>query len=88
MDNKTRSLLEEINLLNAVHDIDHIVSNKADRVVASFAHLLELIDRTYSPVDSQDLTKRLYNAIKTQDPKKFQRGIKKINEERRAKRKE
>jgi predicted metal-dependent peptidase len=81
---KTRSLLEEINLMESAHDLDHVVSNKADRAVAAVTNLLELINESYSDEIAKDLTKRLYNAIKTQDPKKFQRGIRKVNEDRRT----
>lgn len=41
----------------------------------------------YDPEQADELERRLINAIKGQDPSKFVRGVRKISEERRQKRK-
>ena len=37
-------------------------------------------DESYDEAVADDLVKRFVNSIKTADPKKFERGIKKLNE--------
>ena len=39
-----------------------------------------MIYEAYDEATADDLVKRFINSIKTQDPKKFERGIKKLNE--------
>ena len=39
-----------------------------------------MIYESYDEAVADDLVKRFVNSIKTADPKKFERGIKKLNE--------
>lgn len=80
---RTRSILEEISRIDISRDKEHFIEGKADNIIAGTSNLLDLINETYDEETAQDLTKRLLNAIRTQDPKKFQRGIRKVNEDRR-----
>ena len=81
MKKRTKSLLEEIN--NMVHDRDKhlIIESKADHIIASAINLVQLINESYEGEEAADLTKRLYNSIKTHDPRKFKRGIFRIKNE-------
>lgn len=79
---RTRSILEEISRIDVMRDKEHFIESKADNIIAGTENLLNLINETYDEATAQDLTKRLINAIRTQDPKKFQRGIRKVNESR------
>lgn len=80
---RTRSLLEEINRINLHKDKEQFIENKATNIVAGTENLINLINETYDHDTAQDLIKRLLNAIRTHDPKKFQRGIRRVNEDRR-----
>jgi predicted transcriptional regulator len=82
MKKKTRSILEEIRRIDVARDREHFIESKAENLVAGTANLLELINESYDEATASDLTKRLINALRTQDPKKFQRGIRKVNESR------
>ena len=42
---------------------------------------VKAIDENYTQNDAADLKKRLFNAIKTSDPRKFTRGIRRIQNE-------
>ena len=42
-----------------------------------------MINETFDVETAADLNKRLINSIRTKDPRKFQRGIGKINEDSR-----
>lgn len=81
---QTRTILEEISQIDLNRDREHIIESKARNIVASTTNLLALINETYDQETVQDLTKRLINAIRTQDTKKFERGMKKIIESRRV----
>ena len=78
MQRQTRSLLEELNNYADRKDRSYLLESRANNVIASAIHLVEMIDKTYSAEDASDLKKRLFNAIKTSDPRKFTRGIRRI----------
>jgi len=44
--------------------------------------LIEMIDSSFPPDVAEDLQKRLINSIRTKDPKKFIRGIQRIEDNR------
>lgn len=80
---RARSILEEISRIDIHRDKGHFIESKATNIIAGTANLLNLISETYDEDVARDLSKRLLNAIRTQDPRKFERGIRKVNESRR-----
>ena len=80
---RTRSILEEISRIDIYKDKEHFIEGKAKHIIAGAEHLLKLINETYDEETANDLTKRFLNSIRTQDPKKFERGIRKVNESQR-----
>jgi hypothetical protein len=64
-----------------------LVESRATNIINSAINLLESIHKHYEPEQADELERRLINAIKGQDPSKFVRGVRKIAEERRQKRK-
>jgi len=80
---RTRSIMEEISRIDRNKDKEHFIESRARNVIAGTENLLNLINESYDAEVAQDLTKRLLNAIRTQDPKKFERGIRKVNENNR-----
>ncbi|RZD42721.1 MAG: hypothetical protein CXT73_02450 [Methanobacteriota archaeon] len=81
MEKQTKSILEEINSIVPRKDKNMIVESRADHVITSVINLVHLIKETYSEEDAQDLTKRLFNSIKTEDPRKFNRGMNRVKDE-------
>tara|TARA_B100000925_G_scaffold288205_1_gene268776 strand:- start:748 stop:999 length:252 start_codon:yes stop_codon:yes gene_type:complete len=81
MQRTTRSLLEELNNFADRKDRSYLLESRANNVIASAIHLVEMIDNHYTADDAADLKKRLFNAIKTSDPRKFTRGIRRIQNE-------
>lgn len=47
---------------------------------AAVRNLIERIEKTCSEADAEDLIKRFFNSAKTNDFRKFRRGIRKLNE--------
>ena len=70
-----KSLFEELNSIAVSKDKDRIVEQKAENIIASAINLIEYINSHYEGEVANDLTKRLVNSIRTQDPRKFKRGI-------------
>lgn len=76
----TRSLLQEINDLVPQRDMHFFVESKAVQAIASVQNLLRVIEENYTPDEALDLTKRLFNSMKSGDQEKFRRGIRYIRE--------
>ncbi len=76
MKRQTRSLLEELELLSRNRDSKHIIENRANNVIASAIHLMEVIERNYTPEQAAILEKKLLIAIKNRDQGKFSRSLK------------
>jgi hypothetical protein len=83
----TRSILQELNEIAQVRSTDAVIESRATNVINSAINLIESIRKNY-PTDSADeLERRLINAIKGQDPSKFVRGVRRIAESRKTKKK-
>jgi hypothetical protein len=80
MKRQTKSLLEELELLGKNRDTKHIIENRANNVIASAIHLLEVIERNFSGEQAAILEKKLLVAIKSRDQKKFSRSLKRSDE--------
>jgi hypothetical protein len=84
---RTRSILQELNEIAEVRNKDELLESRAVNVINSAINLLETLHKSYDPEQAEELERRLINAIKGQDPAKFTRGIRKIAEGRRQKKK-
>jgi hypothetical protein len=80
MKKTTKSLLEELNDIATTRDTKHIIESRAANVIASAAHLLEVIERNYSPEQAAILEKKLLIAIKNRDANKFSKSLKRSDE--------
>lgn len=84
---QTRSILEELNDIADVRNTESLIESRAMNVITSAINLLESIHKHYDADTALELERRLVNSIKGSDPAKFTRGIRKIAESRKAKRK-
>lgn len=75
LDQKFRSILDELNDYVPVRDRDHFIESRAQQVLASFVHLQKLIQESFDPVLAEDLQRRLLLAAKSGDDKKFVRKL-------------
>lgn len=83
---KTRSILQELNEIAEVRNTDSLVESRAVNIINSAINLIESIHKHYGPEQADELERRLINAIKGSDPAKFTRGVRKIAESRKEKR--
>jgi hypothetical protein len=87
MKSKTRSILQELNQIASTRNVDSVIESRATNIINGAINLLESIQKHYDAEQADELERRLLNAIKGQDPTKFTRGMKKISESRRTRRK-
>lgn len=80
MQRKTKSLLEELNEIAVKRDSELIVEARAQHVINSAINLLTLIKENFSPEISYELERRFINSIKSNDPTKFTRSIRKLRD--------
>lgn len=79
MQKNTRSLLDELNSMYVEKDRRHVIENRASNVIASAIRLMEEIDASYTPEQSENLQRKLLNAIKLRDPGKFTRTVRRTD---------
>jgi hypothetical protein len=80
MKRKTRSILEEINAMAPKRDRKQLVESNAEHIIVTAINLIDLINESFDVETASDLNKRLINSIRTKDPKKFKRGIRKVED--------
>lgn len=80
MKKATRSILEELNNLNFNRNKEHLIETTGTNLIDSVINLFEKINEHYSEEESLELERRFINSVKSADPKKFKRGLAKINE--------
>ena len=77
---KTRSLLEELNDIVIKRDHEALIESRATHVIDSAINLIELIKEQFDSEVAFELERRLLNSIKSGDPSKFTRGIRKLRD--------
>jgi hypothetical protein len=75
MDNKVKSIIEELDRFVPQRDKHQIIEARASNVIASAMNLLNLISESFTTEEADELNRRLINSIKNQDPDKFNRKI-------------
>ena len=75
MQKQTRSILEELSSMGLQRDKNSLIESRATNVIASAINLLNYIRENYDAESAAELERRLLNSIRTQDPNKFTRGI-------------
>ena len=80
MQKKTRSLLEELELIGNNRDVSHVIESRAHNIITSAINLIEFINRHYDKDTSEVLEKKLLSAIKGRDQGRFSKSIRKNHE--------
>ena len=84
MKKQTRSILQELNSYSTKKDVELVVESRALHVINGAINILEMVRENFPEEVALDLERRLINSIKGGDPDKFRRGIRKIQESKRA----
>jgi uncharacterized protein (UPF0305 family) len=80
MDNKMRSIVEELSSYVPPKNKEIFIEGRAQQVIASARNLIKLVEQSYPPEVADELTKRLLSAIKNDDSEKFCRKVRQIKE--------
>jgi hypothetical protein len=80
MRKSTRSILQELSDLGISRDKDLIIESRGTNLIESAINLITLIREEYDIETAAELERRFINAIRSSEPAKFKRGIKKIQE--------
>ena len=80
MRTSTRGILQELSDMGISRDKDHVIESRGSNLIESSINLLNLIRENYDLETAAELERRFLNAIRTAEPAKFKRGIKKIQE--------
>jgi hypothetical protein len=80
MGKSTRSILDAIS--SSVPDKDKVLvtENRGSHALASAINFIHFLQENYTQEESEELIKRFINAVRTDDPKKFYRGLTHIKE--------
>ncbi len=80
MKRTTRSLLEELNEYADKKHTESVIESRANHIIDSAVNLINLIKEQFDPETAFELEKRFINSIRSADPNKFIRGIRKIRD--------
>jgi len=78
----TRSILDELSQLSTNKNVGLVIESRANHIINSAINLINQIRETYDTPEADELERRLINSIRAQEPTKFVRGLRKINESR------
>lgn len=83
MQKRTRSILDELDSLyeerHADRDRRYIIESRASNVIASAIRLVEQIEASYPADQAENLVRKLLNAIKSKEPGKFTRSVRRTD---------
>ncbi len=82
MRKSTRSILQELSDLGVNRNKDLVIESRGTNLIESAINLILLIRENYDLETAAELERRFLNAIRTAEPAKFKRGIKKIQEDK------
>ena len=77
----TPSIIEELGKLVPVKNKHTVIEARAQHVITSAAHLIEMIHTNYGPELAEDLTKRLIRSILVGESQKFTRKMSQIRKQ-------
>lgn len=75
---KIKSFLDELDKCVPAKSKHTVIESRAAHIIASAINLAQLIRENYSEDDANDLIKRLYRSMMTEDERKFMRKIKEL----------
>jgi len=76
----SKSILDAISSSIPEKDKLSITENRGSHAIASAINFIHFLKENYSENESEELIKRFINAVRTDDPKKFYRGVQHIKE--------
>jgi len=79
---QTRSILDELSQIGTTKTSGLVLENRANHIINSAINLINTLREQYDGPEAEELERRLLNSIRTQEPAKFARGLRRVNESR------
>jgi hypothetical protein len=73
-----KNFIDELDTFVPTKSKHTVIESRASHIIASAVNLVHLIRESYPEEDANDLVKRLYRSIMTEDEKKFGRKIREL----------
>jgi len=73
-----KNFLDELDKFVPAKSKHTVIESRASHIIASVVNLVHLIKESYPEADANDLVKRLYRSIMTEDERKFSRKMKEL----------
>lgn len=73
-----KNIIDELDTIVPAKNKHAIIESRALHLIASALNLVNLIKESYSPEEADDLIKRLYRSMISEDNRKFTRKIKEL----------
>ena len=73
-----KNFIDELDRVVPAKSKHTVIENRASHIIASAVNLVHLIRESYPEAEANDLVKRLYRSIMTEDERKFGRKIKEL----------
>ena len=80
MQNKTRSILEELSNVSFTKDKENVVESRAGHILESAIRLIGYIRENFDQETAYKLEKKFHSAIKNMDASKLSKGVARIKE--------
>lgn len=81
MQKRARSILDELDTLLVHKDRENLVESRASHIIQGAINLINYIRENYEPEQADELERRLINSIRSQEPEKFKRGVRRMRSE-------
>ncbi len=78
MTDKINSFIDELDRFVPAKNKHTVIESRATHIIASAVNLVHMIKEAYPDDEAQDLVKRLYRSIMSEDEKKFLRKIREL----------
>jgi hypothetical protein len=78
---RARSILDELDTLLVHKDRENLVESRASHVISGAINLINYIRENYDADQAGELERRLINSIRSQEPDKFKRGVRRMRGE-------
>lgn len=78
MQKRARSILDELDTMLVHKDRENLVESRATHVIQGAINLINYIRENYDAESAGELERRLLNSIRTQEPEKFKRGVRRM----------
>ena len=80
MQNKTKSILDELSNISFSKDKENVVESRASHILESGIRLIQYIRENFDTETAYKLEKKFHSSLKAMDSRKFSKGVARLKE--------